>query len=422
MALAFELKSREEKLRREQKERAEALRRKTAREQAARERAAKAKAERDEETRRRRLAEEEAAQEREARDVEERERNNGVLWHATLTAQPRDEAQAAAKGIARRADKAFLPRSAHNALMQQDAPKNGPMLFEAVSRVTGKRAHIGVLEFTAPEGAVQLPPHTLANLGGDAALGGAVDVRYAKLPKGTFARLQPLWAAFQQEVDDIKLVLEATLLTHSVLTVGDEVHVTDSAGVDHALRVRELQPADAVSVIDTDLETDIDISVEGEEMRRREEAARAEAEAALRRQCEAEAAEEERRAAAAAEAEREAAEAQQRRDAHAAAKASALPPEAEAGEPGVTEVQLRFADGRRAARRLRAGDALALLYDFCESSGAEPGTFRLVGGFPRRPLPPPADGVTVADAGIQGKQEALLVETIEATDAAPMES
>jgi hypothetical protein len=118
-----------------------------------------------------------------------------------------------------------------------------------------------VLDFNAPPGTVALPPHTAACLGGEAsgaasesqeapAYFGPLRVRYTRLPKGTFAALQPLWAAFQRDVDDIKVALERTLAAHSTLTVGDVVHVTHG-GARHALVVRELQPADAVSVIET---------------------------------------------------------------------------------------------------------------------------------------------------------------------------
>ena len=117
-----------------------------------------------------------------------------------------------------------------------------------------------MLEFTAPPGTVALPPHTAACLGGaaegaapeaePAPYSGPVRVRYTRLPKGTFAALQPLWAAFQRDVGDIKAALERALAAHSTLTVGDVVHVTHG-GARHALLVRELQPADAVSVIET---------------------------------------------------------------------------------------------------------------------------------------------------------------------------
>ena len=126
-----------------------------------------------------------------------------------------------------------------------------------------------MLAFTAPPGTVALPPHTAACLaepsGGSGGEGpsssaaapeaecgysGPVRVRYTRLPKGTFASLQPLWAAFQRDVPDIKAALEAALAGHSTLSVGDVVAVSHG-GTRHALRVRELLPADAVSVIDT---------------------------------------------------------------------------------------------------------------------------------------------------------------------------
>jgi hypothetical protein len=45
-----------------------------------------------------------------------------------------------------------LPASVGAQLTAQDAAKNGAMLFELRSAVTGATTHAGVLEFNAPEG------------------------------------------------------------------------------------------------------------------------------------------------------------------------------------------------------------------------------------------------------------------------------
>lgn len=55
---------------------------------------------------------------------------------------PLDESASAAKGIRRARDKIVLPPSVSRELLDQDAPKNGAMLFE-VSTPWGTRTHAG---------------------------------------------------------------------------------------------------------------------------------------------------------------------------------------------------------------------------------------------------------------------------------------
>jgi hypothetical protein len=138
------------------------------------------------------------------------------------------------------------------------------------TRIRSRRAQ-GVLSFTAPPGTVALPPHTAACLAAppipadadaeDAPSAGAppaelplysgpLRVRYTRLPKGTFAALQPLAAAFQRDVPDIKAALEEALAQHSTLSVGDVIAAVHG-GARHVMRVTQLAPADAVSVIHT---------------------------------------------------------------------------------------------------------------------------------------------------------------------------
>lgn len=57
----------------------------------------------------------------------------------------------------------LLPPSAGAELMRQDAPKNGAQLFE-LRTASGHATHAGVLDFTAAEGSIAVPPHVLRNL------------------------------------------------------------------------------------------------------------------------------------------------------------------------------------------------------------------------------------------------------------------
>ncbi len=88
-----------------------------------------------------------------------------------------------------------LPKSAGDALMSQDAPKNGAMLFE-LSTSAGRSLHAGVLDFSAAQGTVGVPEHLIRNLWGlttgDGQCHGHVIVTYKKLPKGiATAVMQP---------------------------------------------------------------------------------------------------------------------------------------------------------------------------------------------------------------------------------------
>ncbi len=180
-------------------------------------------------------------------------------------------------------------------------------MFE-VSAPNGARTHAGVLEFSpdVPEGVVLLPekvqnslwglaensqlpaadagagsrrgsgdgddgagpgPGSSGGGGGDAAAGSGtgraarrVHVAYRRLEKGTYVRLQPELRAFHDDVgsdpDAMKAALEDALHAVCALTVGDWVAVPFGGAV-YNLRVLELQPESAVSVIDTDIGCDV---------------------------------------------------------------------------------------------------------------------------------------------------------------------
>ncbi|GJP69719.1 hypothetical protein CLOP_g719 [Closterium sp. NIES-67] len=134
-------------------------------------------------------------------------------------------------------------------------------------RVKRRVTHGGVLEFTAPEGCVGLPPLILRNLG----LSGIIDVfnsttspppvrvRFVRLPKATFARLQPLRHGFLADVANHRAVLEAALRGQAALTRGDVLLVGSEVG-EVAVRVCEVKgvggASGAATVIDADVEVE----------------------------------------------------------------------------------------------------------------------------------------------------------------------
>lgn len=79
-----------------------------------------------------------------------------------------------------------LPASVGNELMAQDASKNGSIFFELRS-ASGTSTHASVLDYTAPEGTVSLPPQTADSLFGQTARAhGTLQVTYTTLPKGKY--------------------------------------------------------------------------------------------------------------------------------------------------------------------------------------------------------------------------------------------
>mmetsp|Transcript_4264 Transcript_4264/g.7878 ORF Transcript_4264/g.7878 Transcript_4264/m.7878 type:complete len:401 (+) Transcript_4264:347-1549(+) len=390
------------KLQKEQKSRAEKAKREAEKLAREKDRVAAKLAEYEEQQRLARI--ERHRIEEEAALVAERERelNGGVDFRPrTLRAVPYDAAEQ--KGINRSKDKICLPVSVRTELSMQGAEKLGPMFFE-LSR-GGTRTHGAALEFTARDGTVGVPPALAAMLGGSEEE--AVQVKFARLPKGTFARLQPVGRDFQRDVEDVRAVLERELHTRSSLTVGDVLDI-DFCGTLYRLRVLELQPQPQVSVIDTDMEVEVAPSVEYEEEAavKAAAAARQEAELAEHTRVQEERArlEQEETARALANA-----EAVHRQRLH---KAAHLPPEPPAGAEGVVSCAVRMPDGARLVRRVLLGESLRVLFDFVDAKGtADLQSYSLATAFPRRVFTLAEDAdKTLSEMGLDGPQLAFFLE------------
>ena len=196
----------------------------------------------------------------------------------------------------------------------------------------------------------------------------------------------------------------------------------------YALRITELLPEGAASIIDTDLDlVDVLPSVEFEEaMRAEAERAKAAQEALERAQAEAaaKALEAARLSAQAqAQAQERAKAAAEARAVRRAAAGAALPPvEPDAGA-GVVAVQVRCPDGSKCTRRFLATDSAAALFTLVEASGWEecPEDFLLCAAYPRRVVRRSEaiahGGRSLSDVGLNGRQEALFVELVTIGDA-----
>jgi len=143
-----------------------------------------------------------------------------------------------------------MPPAALQRLQELGAPS--PMMFE-VSDLEGRRhTHAGVLEFVAPEETCYMPYWIMRQL--QAEEGDVLRLVLKQLPKAKFVRFRPASVALHR-VYDPKALLECGLRNYVALTIGDSFAV-ESNGQKYGLEVMELQPAEAASIIDTDLEVE----------------------------------------------------------------------------------------------------------------------------------------------------------------------
>ncbi|KAG0589348.1 hypothetical protein M758_1G014300 [Ceratodon purpureus] len=272
----FELRAAKAKWEKEQKEKKERARKRLEQEKKAREEAAKRQEALEAAQRIRRMEESAAALAAAEQEQEDLEAGDGIIYHRVFKAL----------SIVGKGDKIRLPPSSFEQLSSQSAIDKGPMFFEVSAVYQPSRSspasssstnleengessktrltHAGVLEFTAEEGFVELPPHVWRNAGftdpeylSSSSHTGTPEarVRYVRLPKGTYAKLQPEGRDFADVINH-KAVLETELRQHASLTQGDLLTV-QHGGIDYGLRVLELKPQSNISVLETDLEVDV---------------------------------------------------------------------------------------------------------------------------------------------------------------------
>ncbi|CAN0897046.1 Ubiquitin fusion degradation protein 1 homolog [Linum grandiflorum] len=243
----FELRRAREKLEKEQKERKEKARLRLAREKKAKDEARKQREALESVQRSRRLEAAEAQLKADEQMQENLIVGRGIVFSRVLEAV----------GFQGSGDRIKLPPSCFTELSDQGAFDKGPLYFQLSVVGSSESTNSGVLEFTAEEGKVELPPHVWSNLfsteiNTDAPL---VEVRYVWLPKGTYAKLQPNVVGFS-DIPNHKAVLETSLRQHATLSEGDVITVNHGV-LSYKLRVLELKPSSSVSVLETDVEVDI---------------------------------------------------------------------------------------------------------------------------------------------------------------------
>ncbi|XP_059661103.1 uncharacterized protein LOC132307388 [Cornus florida] len=255
----FELRRAREKLEKEQTERKEKARLKLQRERKSKQEAIKQRESIEAAQRSRRIEAAEAQLKADQEMEESLLAGRGLMFYRVLEAVPYQG----------NGDKIKLPPSCFTDLSEQGAFDKGPIHFRLTlihkevpsdvkddDRQNHKTTHAGVLEFTAEEGSVGLPPHVWGNLfPAEAPETSLVEIRYVWLPKGAYAKLQPNEFGFS-DIPNHKAVLETSLRQHATLSQDDVLTVKHGA-LEYHLRVLELKPSSSVSVLETDIEVDV---------------------------------------------------------------------------------------------------------------------------------------------------------------------
>lgn len=165
-------------------------------------------------------------------------KSGGIVYDQVLHMVPIDN-----KG-----DRITLPVNALETLNPQDALKSSPLTFELNVDGFDIKTHCGVLEFTADENTIGVPPNVYRSLVAKSTHTtnwNKLHVQYVQLPKGRFVQLQPIGNGLGDRKLDIKHLLEQMLKQHVTLTLGDIV-LLRHGNTTFEMRVLKLLPQDQV--------------------------------------------------------------------------------------------------------------------------------------------------------------------------------
>eukprot|EP00999_Lentomonas_sp_LEN2_P000339 NODE_133_length_2162_cov_92.352826_g110_i0.p1 GENE.NODE_133_length_2162_cov_92.352826_g110_i0~~NODE_133_length_2162_cov_92.352826_g110_i0.p1 ORF type:complete len:655 (-),score=75.89 NODE_133_length_2162_cov_92.352826_g110_i0:155-2119(-) len=130
-----------------------------------------------------------------------------------------------------------------------------PITLELTNKRTGKVVAVGLLSFTASSpGVVGVPPFIVSAL--DLNANDLVSARAQSLPKGTYAKLQPLSPLFSK-IANSRATLETYLRSNFTTLTEGETIMMRYLNEQVPICVLELQPGPRVCIIDTELEADI---------------------------------------------------------------------------------------------------------------------------------------------------------------------
>jgi ubiquitin fusion degradation protein 1 len=144
-----------------------------------------------------------------------------------------------------------------------------PMLFELSNPGLSRRMHAGVLEFVAEEGIVYMPFWMMQNLLIEE--GQLITIKSTSLPRGSFVKIQPHTSTFL-DISNPKAVLENSLRKFAALTKNDVICINYN-NKNYYLTVLETKPADAISILETDISVDFAPPLDYKEPARTQQAA-----------------------------------------------------------------------------------------------------------------------------------------------------
>ncbi|KAA0191081.1 hypothetical protein HAZT_HAZT009422 [Hyalella azteca] len=124
-----------------------------------------------------------------------------------------------------------------------------PMLFKLTNHRSKRVTHCGVLEFVADEGKIYIPYWMMRNLLLDE--GDNVQVQSVSVPVATFSKFEPQNVEFL-DITNPKAVLENALRNFACLTTDDVIAINYNDRI-YEMRVLEVRPGNAVSIIECDM-------------------------------------------------------------------------------------------------------------------------------------------------------------------------
>ncbi|KAF2353583.1 Ubiquitin fusion degradation protein Ufd1-like [Trinorchestia longiramus] len=143
-----------------------------------------------------------------------------------------------------------------------------PMLFKLTNNRSKRVTHCGVLEFVADEGKIYIPYWMMRNLLLDE--GDSVQVQSVSVPVATFSKFEPQNVEFL-DITNPKAVLENALRNFACLTTDDVIAINYNDRI-YEMRVLEVRPGNAVSIIECDMNVEFAAPVGYQEPERREAA------------------------------------------------------------------------------------------------------------------------------------------------------
>lgn len=149
-------------------------------------------------------------------------------------------------------DKILLPPSFLEELINREI--SYPMMFKLENPHNKKSIYCGVTEFSAEAGTALIPTWMMTQMAlGD---GDQMNIYNVTLQKGSYVLIRPHTYKFTL-LPDPKGILEKALISYASLTRGTTIQISHDQVI-YKFDIRDVKPARAVCIIETDLNVDFD--------------------------------------------------------------------------------------------------------------------------------------------------------------------